>query len=101
MAECPMSNSCRQCGFESREPEAACPECGTWLDARYEFGGLTIDYDSSVDCFELRDRHQPLARLRLDNADVPEALMFMLLHFRFEGWEHAYRGLQGIANLMR
>lgn len=66
-----------------------CPKCGTITDSAINFGGLIIHYNRVKDNFTLKSRGSFGNQAYVDSADCPDALLFMIRHYRFHGWPEA------------
>ena len=65
-----------------------CPKCGDSVDKKLLFGGLSITYHVIRDNFTIAVPYSggSESQILIDSADVPDAIDFMMRHYKFQRW---------------
>ncbi len=92
------------CDWEIRRDNIAglddsgrCPVCGEVTNSMITFGGLIVIYNRVTENFTLKSPYNEREIAYVDNADCPDAILFMLRHFPFERWWEPRRRREGDA----
>lgn len=82
-----IGQACTQCKWHKedlhRELEC-CPDCNNRLEGNIDlrFGGLIIEYKAISNKFIVSVPYSSHSTVVLDNADMPEVILFLLRHWK-------------------
>ncbi len=91
-----LAQACESCGWhrgDLHQESGRCPECKRLLrgDINLRFGGLTVSWRDNTNQFEIAYPHRPENGIIVQDADMPEFILFMLRNWK--PWDEATKSL--------